>query len=348
MINKQSKIFVTITFAVYIFMPLATFNVVQLDFYSNIDTIIFDFIFILVIVFISQYSASKLVFHRIIIAIAIGNGMYIIPQIILNLPDLLSISNYTWIVDGERTSRATYGMRHANFTGTTLLIQLLSLFFLLANIKGRFRQAVLLIIELVLFMALLTTGNRAAVYGIGISTIFVSCLFILKLFSVNIRKLIIFYFLILVVAFMTFVFDWNNFYNSSASLIERYTIMKSVFKEINEYGDYFFGIAPIDQISLAGKYLFLRNDNSFVQTIVLYGFIGLILMLILIIYLLFKEINIYFQENSKQSMFKLIVFATAISYSTMEITLFAHGYPLSLFFWIVILYNFRSETGVKH
>lgn len=342
--HKFSKMFLIITFSVYVFLPLATFNVVELDVMSNINTIIFDFIFILVIIIISSQSRTHERLYKIMVAIFVGNGLYIFPQIFMDYSQLLLVENYVWIQEGERVARATYGMRHPNFTGTVILIEIFCTWFLLYELKNKLNKAVLISVQLVLILALITTGNRAAVYGILIAFLFSTYLFILKKINGSMRNLIILYSIGSFSVFIAFFFDWNNFYSSSASLIERYNIMKSVFEEVHRYGDYVFGIAPLDQIGLAEKFIFLRNDNWFIQTIVLYGAVGLVSMIILIIYILLNEVKSYFRSNDRNSLFKLAVFIGVISYSTMEITLFAHGYPLSLFLWIVVLSSAKRDV----
>ncbi|MFI8656236.1 hypothetical protein [Priestia megaterium] len=346
-ISTQHKLFLSLTGLVYVFFPLISYNILNFDFYSNVNNVIQDFIFIIVITIISAHIKFEKDLYKVMGAIAIGNGLFIVPSILINLAELFNMNNYMWLIDGERVIRATYEMRHPNFTGMTILIEVFSVLICFIVLKRLLYKLGLIFLEVILIAALITTGNRAAFYALVLSIIIGLFIFVLKKLKRLARNLVIVYSFLIVSIFFLFFFDWNKFYSSSDSLIERFQIMNRVFVLIPKYGDYFFGIAPINQIKLAQELIFLRNDNWFVQEIVLYGFVGLILLLILIIYLIVVNIKQYFITNSIYNLIKLVVLSAGIIYSTMEITLFAHGYSWSLFIWIVILTRLKEECQEK-
>ncbi|EJR48923.1 hypothetical protein IIM_04100 [Bacillus cereus VD107] len=336
-INKKQRFFLFIAFMVYVFFPIISFNIVNFDFTSNVNTVFFDFIFIIAIVIISSQMGDLVKFYRVMLVVAIGNGLYILPEIFLDFSQIFVVDNYTWILKDERTARATYGLGHPNFAGMIILVEIFSILFCLFWNRSIFIKIICIVLEVILIFALITTGNRAAVYALVFSIIVGVYLFLLKKINTLMRNILLVYSTVIFFIFIVFIFDWTSFYSSSASLIERFTIMNSVISYIPIYGDYLFGIAPLDQISLATEFIFLRNDNWFIQTVVLYGVLGLTCMLILILYLFCYEVKTYFKSKKNTSLFNLVVFIAVINYSMMEITLFAHGYSLSLFLWIIIL-----------
>jgi O-antigen ligase len=343
-LTKKQCLFFLVSFLVYVFIPLITFNVTKFNKYDNIINVFFDLTFILVIIIISSQMNDKFKYYKMLQAVAVGNGLYIFVSIITNFNQLINIDNYMWLADVERLARATYGLRHPNMAGMILLVEFYSLLYCLLHSKLVKLKVTLILIEVVLLLALISTGNRTACYAILLSFICGFVLVIMRKLSKRLRVLIIVYSIVVVTAYLLFVFNWNNFYASTNSLAERFSTMRSTLHYVPEMGNYFVGTAPIDNIGLSTDYLFLRIDNWFVQTLVLYGVLGLLLMLILILYLLFIELKNYLNNGDGFSLFRIVLFVSELIYSTMENTLFNHGYSWSLFLWLLILPNVNKKN----
>lgn len=336
----KNKLFLFIGLGCFVLVPIFTFNVGNFNFLNNSKNIFYTSLFLVSIFMVSNLINTKKDYIRLVKAIFLGNSLYILPMLIINLNDLFNLNHYLWLFGDERLERATYGLRHPNFSGMIFLVEFYCLVILIIYSKSKKKVLYLMMSLIVCFIAIISTGNRAAFFAVIISLIIVSLYYLISLFPKIIKYFLITIIILVTTNYFIWIFSWNEFYNNSLSLIERFNTINSLINLIPLYGNYITGIAPINQIDLDSNFLFLRTDNWYIQNIALYGLLAVIIFLCWIIFFATSVIR---QQDSKNSFIRLSILFSALIYALMENSLISYGYSWSLFTWIILLSTFEKE-----
>ncbi|WP_410501912.1 hypothetical protein RIF24_14200 [Exiguobacterium acetylicum] len=337
----KNKLFLFISLCCFVVTPIFTFNVGNFNFLNNFKNVFYTAIFLGSIFMISNLIITRKDYIKLVRAIFLGNSLYILPMLAINLNDLFNLNHYLWLFGDERLERATYGLRHPNFSGMILLVEFYCLVILIIYERSKKNVLYLMMPLIVCFIAIISTGNRAAFFAVLISLIIVSFYYLISLFPKIIKYFLITTIILVSITYFIWIFNWNEFYNNSLSLIERFNTINSLMNLIPIYGDFITGIAPINQIELDSKILFLRTDNWYIQNIALYGLLAVIIFLCWII---FFATSIIRQQDSKNSFIRLSILFSALVYALMENSLISYGYSWSLFTWIILLSTFEKKA----
>lgn len=326
-VEHSVKVVVLLIFLTYVCIPIISFNFGKNNIVFESLYMGLNIIFVLALISLRVYS-KKYGDKCIIKSLMIGNSFGIIYPLLCNFNDF-NYNNLRWIGSSSRASRANFGYSHANFAAMFIFFNILIIyiyFFIIGNNKKVF--ATILINLFIIIM--LFTASRTAILCVGIFFLLEVMKNILQRLNWAQRIFIIclsgITLIILIIAI--------NIYNvrielDLTSLYVRISNLRNNINILNK-NSFLLGNGGVNISSMHNYITNMRiSDNWYITTILMYGSVGLMIMIINIIYILRSSI-----KNKNYFMVNLII--TFIIYSTMENIMFVPGVLISMLFWGII------------
>ncbi len=326
-IANSVKVVVSLVFLTYVFIPIVSFNLGKNNLVVESLYTILNIIFIIFMLVLRVYS-KKYGMEFILKNLIIGNSIGLTYSFLCNL-NSFTHDNLKWITSANRTYRAHFGYSHANFAAMFIFSNILMIYVYYYIIKNECRwRGVILIVIFTIIM--LFTGSRTAVLCEGIFLLLEIIRNILK--RVNLWLKIFLICLIIIILIVTGIFLNIYGFNVSLDLESLYVRINSLKNNISilKGKSLFFGNGAINISSMQDYVSNMKiSDNWYITAMLMYGIIGVIIMLFNVFYIVINSIKMknYFIVN-------LII--TFIIYSTMENVLFVPGALISMLFWGLI------------
>ncbi len=328
--NLVSIILTVITLS-FIISPIVSFNIFKYDPIKNIMYIMLFLIFILTIFIVSINFINN--YNDFLKFSLIGNSIILIYNLIFNIKELNYI-NFQTILTENRGDRASFGFVHPNIAAMFIIIEMILIY--LFFIKEKKKCFIPYINISILCIFLIATGSRTANIVVVIFSIFSIYNKLIKRLNVYIRLIMFLIMISIALILLTYKFDLNSILQNSSGRDIAFSIN---IVSIKTYGNILTGISP-QSIENLSKYIFLDYaDNWYLVQLIQFGFIGLIIFFISIIFMIY----IFIKNNNKVCLNLLICL---LIYSFAERVLFVPGVLLSFIIWCIFLINLCKKNYI--
>ncbi len=318
-IERSIKVVVLLIFLTYVCIPIISFNFGKNNIVLESLYIVLNIIFVLALISLRTYS-KKYGIKCIVKSLMIGNFIGVTYSLLRNFNNFNN-NNLKWIGSSNRVARASFGYSHANFAAMFILFNILIIyiyFFIIENNRKIFATILISLFTI----TMLFTASRTAIFCVGIfflleiiKNILQRLNWIQKIFIICLSSITL---IILVMGL--------KIYNLQIDLD-----LRSLYVRIGSLKNN-IDILNKNSFLLGNGGVSISNMHNYITTILMYGIVGLLTMLINIIYISINSI-----KNKNYFIFNLII--TVIVYSTMENIIFVPGVLISVLFWgLIFLY----------
>ncbi|GFN29858.1 hypothetical protein [Paenibacillus xylaniclasticus] len=328
--SREGKVILFLLVGVYTISPIIGQTIYKYDPIKNLVYILLFMIFILSLstaVSYIKYENYKTVLKTILL----GNSILLIMNLLTNMNEI-NIDNYSWILAGERNSRANFGFSHPNTAGMFLFLEIILIYYV--NKLGCGRWYVWTVLIGLLLPFLLATGSRTAV--IGTILFFLLSLYSSVLSKANPLIQLAVFFGVIVPGFIVMLYQFNleAFFNEASgrnsNLVHNLNILK-------EHDAVVFGIAPVNVSDLKTMIDGLTfSDNWYVTHLIQFGLVGMALFVFSLFMVLFVSIR-----QKRLGIVTLLIIL--LFYSGAENVMFIPGVLISWVMWILIFTKLKIK-----
>ncbi|MGO4108862.1 hypothetical protein [Paenibacillus sp. YAF4_2] len=331
-INIQHRVIFSVFASVYTIPTIIGLTIFKYDPLKNLYYILLYLIYIISLAILVSFinSDNK---NVVIQMILIGNSLVLVFNLLVNLNEL-NADNFNWLTGGERGSRANFGFSHPNTAGMYLFLEIMLIYYMQKMKIGNKYVWSSLIVILTIF--LLATGSRTAVLGMLL-------FFLLKLYSSIVAKLNVKLLLAILLCLIfplliiyLLQFNFTKFLEEASGRGTNLTQNLSVLFDQNAF---IFGIAPINTSNLRLIEGLTFSDNWYVTHLIQFGFIGLILFVMNILFIISISLK---KRKGIENLNIFTLLCVLLFYSGAENVMFSPGVLLSWVFWTLILFNLKA------